>query len=149
MNQVNLIGRVGGDIDIRQTSGGKSVAELNLAVDDGFGENKKTVWVGVTLWGATADCAAKYVKKGDRLGISGRLSQDSWEDKTTGKKQTKTKVTCENMHLITDKSKDGYREPQGARSSEYGKPEQRSASQNGAKPPANVPDDDDGDTIPF
>jgi single-strand DNA-binding protein len=107
MNSVNITGRVGGEIEIRYTPSGKAVAQLTLAVDDGFGENKKTAWIGVTLWGATAECASKYVRKGDRLGISGRLSQEEWEDKATGKKQRKTKVTCENMHLLTDKRSDG------------------------------------------
>jgi len=106
MNQVNIIGRVGGEFELRHTASGKAVTEINLAIDDGFGENKKTAWIGVTLWGATAECAVKYVRKGDRLGISGRLSQEEWEDKATGKKQRKTKITCENMHLLTDKRGD-------------------------------------------
>lgn len=107
MNSVNIIGRVGGDIELRHTPSGKAVAQLTLAVDDGFGENKKTAWIGVTLWGATAECASRYVRKGDRLGITGRLSQEEWEDKATGKKQRKTKVTCQDMHLLTDKRSDG------------------------------------------
>lgn len=103
MNQINLIGRVGGEVELRHTSSGKAVAGLTLAVDDGYGENKKTLWLDVTLWGVTAETAMKYVKKGDRLGISGRLTQDEWEDKQTGKKQRKTKVTAESMHLISEK----------------------------------------------
>lgn len=100
MNSVNIIGRVGGEIDLRYTPGGKAVAQLTLAVDDGWGDNKKTAWIGVTIWGATAELAQRAVQKGDRLGITGRLSQDEWEDKATGKKQRKTKVTCDSMHLI-------------------------------------------------
>ena len=106
MNQVNLIGRVGADPELRYTGSGKAVTEINLAVDDGFGENKRTAWIGVTIWGSTAECAGKYVRKGDRLGITGRLSQDEWEDKATGKKQRKTKVTCEQMTLLGDKRAD-------------------------------------------
>ncbi len=103
MNQVNIIGRVGGDIELRYTPAGKAVCELNLAVDDGWGDNKKTVWLGVVIWGATADLAQRAVRKGDRIGITGRLSQDEWEDKATGKKQRKTKVTCQDMHLLSPK----------------------------------------------
>lgn len=102
MNSVNITGRVGGEIDLRYTPGGKAVAQLTLAVDDGWGEHKKTAWIGVTLWGATAELAKKAVQKGDRLGISGRLSQEEWEDKD-GKKQRKTKVTCESMDLYEPK----------------------------------------------
>ena len=103
MNSVNIIGRVGQDIEVRFTQSGKAVAELNLAVDDGWGENKKTAWIGVVLWGATAELAGKALQKGDRVGISGRLSQDEWEDKTTGKKQRKTKITGQNMTLLSPK----------------------------------------------
>jgi single-strand DNA-binding protein len=110
MNSVNLIGRVGGEVELRHTPSGKSVAQLTLAVDDGWGENKKTVWIGVTLWGATAELAAKALQKGDRLGVTGRLSQDEWEDKE-GKKQRKTKVTCESMHLLMPKRDSGALPP--------------------------------------
>lgn len=123
MNSVNIIGRVGGDIDLRFTPSGKAVAQLTLAVDDGWGENKKTAWIGVTIWGATAELAKKAVRKGDRLGIAGRLSQEEWDDKETGKKQRKTKVTCDSMFLIEPKRDDagqprqqlppGRREPAG------------------------------------
>lgn len=120
MNSVNITGRVGGEVDLRYTPSGKAVAQLTLAVDDGWGENKKTAWIGVTLWGATAELAKKSVRKGDRLGISGRLSQEEWEDKE-GKKQRKTKVTCESMDLYEPKRNDpgndalppGRKVPQG------------------------------------
>lgn len=138
MNQVNIIGRVGGEVELRHTPAGKAVAALTLAVDDGFGENKKTAWIGVTLWGATAECAHKYVRKGDRLGISGRLSQEEWEDKA-GKKQRKTKVTCESMDLLTDKRSDDQ--------AQTGPPAGRRADQNGAPPPP--PTDDPDDDLPF
>lgn len=110
MNSVNIIGRVGGEVDLRYTPSGKAVAQLTLAVDDGWGENKKTAWIGVTLWGPTAELAKKAVQKGDRLGISGRLSQEEWEDKD-GKKQRKTKVTCESMDLLEPKRADGPGQP--------------------------------------
>jgi len=102
MNQVNLIGRVGSDVELKFTPSGKEVAEINLAVDDGWGENKKTAWIGVTLWGKTAEIAGKYVHKGDQVAITGRLTQDEWEDKTTGKKQRKTKVTASELHLLSN-----------------------------------------------
>ena len=135
MNSVNIIGRLGSDIELRTTPSGKSVAEANIAVDDGFGENKKTVWLGVTIWGVTADLAAKALSKGSLVGISGRLSQDEWEDKQTGKKQRKTKITCESMKLIESK-----RENLGIVSPEFGKRETA---------PAPTQTIDETDDIPF
>ena len=137
MNSVNIIGRVGGEIDLRYTPSGKAVAALTLAVDDGWGENKKTAWIGVTLWGATAELAKKAVQKGDRLGISGRLSQEEWEDKD-GKKQRKTKVTCESMDLLEPKRADGPGQPYEQRRQPAGMPP--------APPATHVDEDED---LPF
>jgi len=153
MNNVNIIGRVGGEVELRQIPSGKSVAQLTLAVDDGWGENKKTVWVGVTLWGATAELAAKAVQKGDRLGITGRLSQEEWDDKETGKKQRKTKVTCESMHLLMPKRDS---QPQDAHNQSKANgyqpqqelPEGRKASP-GMPPAPQDGQDEDTDDIPF
>lgn len=138
MNSVNIIGRVGGEVELRYTPSGKSVAALTLAVDDGWGENKKTAWIGVTLWGATAELAKKTVQKGDRLGISGRLSQEEWEDKE-GKKQRKTKVTCESMHLLTNKRTDNAAAPES----------QQTRRQPAGMPPALATDTQDEDDCPF
>lgn len=145
MNQINIIGRVGADPELKHTPSGKAVLNLNLAVDDGYGENRKTVWVEVTIWAATAETAAKYVRKGHRLGISGRLSQESWEDKE-GNKRSKVKITCEAMHLLTDKRSDEpaweSAEPAAGRYAE-----RRSPNQNGATPPPDM--DDEGEDVPF
>jgi single-strand DNA-binding protein len=138
MNSVNITGRVGGEVDLRYTASGKAVAALTLAVDDGWGENKKTAWIGVTLWGATAELAKKAVQKGDRLGISGRLSQEEWEDKE-GKKQRKTKVTCDSMHLLAPKREGGPSGQPAARQSPPGMP---------PAPPAEDDQHEDED-IPF
>jgi single-strand DNA-binding protein len=82
MNSVNLIGRAGSDIELRYLPKGTAVADVNLAVTDGYGEHKKTLWIGITFWGKTAETASKYVKK------------------TTSKKNRKTKVTAESLHFI-------------------------------------------------
>ena len=135
MNTVNIIGRLGADIELRHTPSGKAVAQANMAVDDGWGANKKTVWLGVVIWGATAELAAKALTKGSRVGITGRLSQDEWEDKQTGKKQRKTKITCEQMHLL-EPSRDGDQQRQNDAHNE--------SKANGYQP--QVEDEDD---IPF
>lgn len=103
MNSVNLIGRLGRDPELRHTPSGKAVCELNLAVDNGYGENKTTAWIGCVLWDKTAEIAAQHLRKGDQCAVSGRLTQDTWDDKETGKKQTKTKVTVERLHFVGGK----------------------------------------------
>lgn len=140
MNNVHIIGRLGGDIELRHTPSGKAVTEVNIAVDDGYGENKKTVWIGTVLWDKAAEIAAQYCKKGDQVGITGRLTQDEWEDKETGKKRTKTKVTAERLYLIGGKR-------EGAPS----QPAPRQSEHNAAKSNAYQPElvEDESDDIPF
>ena len=148
MNSVNITGRVGSDIELRYTPTGKAVCEVTLAVDDGFGENKRTAWVGVTIWGATAETARKYVGKGDLLGISGRLTQDEWEDKATGKKQRKTRVTCEQMTLLPN-----HRAPGATAQARDTSAQPREGSRSATPPPrAEAPtgwDNEADDDIPF
>jgi len=112
MNSVNITGRVGGDIELRYTPSGKAVCNVNLAVDEGFGDNKKTLWLDVTIWDKQAETAQKFVHKGDMLAITGRLSQDEWEDKQTGKKMTKIKLVSESMTLLPNgKREEGWAAP--------------------------------------
>lgn len=147
MNSVNLIGRVGRDPEIRHTSTGKAVCEFSLAVDDGWGDNKKTVWLDVTAWNATAETCSAHVVKGDKLGITGRLSQDEWTDKATGQKRTKIKITADSIHFAGAKRESGQHQQRAAT------PGPRQGYQGGAAPPRDnggkdYPDDD-SDSIPF
>lgn len=136
MNSVNLIGRAGRDAELRYTPQGTAVAELNIAVDDGFGEKKKTAWIGVVCWAKTAELAAG-IRKGDRVGVSGRLTQDEWQDKESGKTQRKTKVTCEHITFIEAKRDGGDAQEAPQRQRTQGPP---------PEPAADTQEEDD---IPF
>lgn len=136
MNSVNLIGRAGRDAELRYTPQGTAVAELNIAVDDGFGEKKKTAWIGVVCWAKTAELAAS-IRKGDRVGVSGRLTQDEWQDKESGKTQRKTKVTCEHITFIEAKRDGGETQEAPPRQRTQGPP---------PEPEADTQEEDD---IPF
>ena len=116
INTVTLTGNIGNDLELRYTQTGNAVLELNLAVVSGFGEKKKTNWIGCTLWGKTAESAKEYLGKGRKIAVSGRLDQDSWEDKETGKKQSKTRVTVD--HWTFADSGKGERSQSPAQSSQ-------------------------------
>lgn len=105
MNTCNLVGRLGGDIELSHTKSGTAVADVNLAVDDGHGEKKRTYWIGLKFWGQTAELAAKHLGKGRMIAITGRLTQDEWQDKQSGQKRTKTLVTVERLHFLPDGGK--------------------------------------------
>ena len=82
MNVFNAIGRVGKDAIVRYTQAGKAVAGWPLAVDDGWGENKKTVWLDCSLWGDRAEKLAPHILKGDRLGVTGSIGTREHDGKT-------------------------------------------------------------------
>ena len=100
MNSVNIIGRLVRDPDLRTTSGGKSVANVSLAINRG----DDATFIDVTIWGDQADNFCKFHTKGDMTAISGRLTQDQWEDRDSGQKRTKIKVTCESWSFASSKS---------------------------------------------
>lgn len=84
MNSANLLGRTTADIEIRKTNSGKSVCSFTLAVD-GYGE--KTDFIRCQAWDKKADALARYVAKGQRIGVSGRISTRNYEDKHGNKRE--------------------------------------------------------------
>ena len=78
MNVINLVGRLGKDVEIRKV-GDNNVVSLSLATTDGFGDNKKTNWHNVSFWNKQAEALAKYCSKGSQLAITGSI--DYYKDK--------------------------------------------------------------------
>lgn len=91
LNRVELIGNVGNDPEVRSTQTGGKVASLSLATSrewkDGRGEKQsKTEWHRCVVWNGLgknglADVVEKYVKKGDKLYVAGRIEYRQWQDK--------------------------------------------------------------------
>jgi len=74
--QTIVLGRAGGEPQMRYTPSGKAVTNLSVAADVGFGDNKKTVWFRVTFWEKLAEVVNQYVTKGDTVYIEGELVPD-------------------------------------------------------------------------
>ena len=90
LNKVTLIGNLGADPEVRSTSGGNRVATFSLATsrswnDQSGAKQEKTEWHRCVVWntkGSTlADIVEKYVHKGDKLYIEGRIEYRQWQDK--------------------------------------------------------------------
>jgi single-strand DNA-binding protein len=97
---VTVIGTLGKDPELRSTGSGKRVASFSVAVDQGYGENKKTEWVNIIAWEKLAELAEKYLKKGKTIAVSGTLQTSSWEDKATGQKRYKTEVVARDITFM-------------------------------------------------
>lgn len=115
VNKTITIGRFVRDPDIRTTPRGTLVANFELAVNRSFsnGDGEKTeetTFIGFAAWNKTAEIIERYCHKGDELYVEGRLVNENWEDKETGKKRTKTKVIVENIQLMGKKRDDSGEE---------------------------------------
>lgn len=88
LNQVNLIGNLGADPEIRSFQNGDKVANMRLACsekwkDRNTGERKeKTEWVSITVFGPLVNVIEQYVKKGSKLYVSGKLQTRKWQDQS-------------------------------------------------------------------
>jgi single-strand DNA-binding protein len=90
-NKTILMGRLTADVELRQTASGHQVANFTLAVDRGFGEDKKTDFFPVVAWNGLAESIARYVVKGQQILVSGQLQNRQWED-NKGSKHTTTEL---------------------------------------------------------
>jgi single-strand DNA-binding protein len=100
---VQLGGALGKDPEVRSTGGGKKVVSFSLAVNKGFGDNRKTHWFNVSSYGKTAEFAEKYLTKGKGVVVSGELDVRSWEDRETGQKRTVTEIVASNILFADSK----------------------------------------------
>lgn len=82
MNLCAFIGRIGKDAVTRFTQAGKPVTGWSLAVDVGFGEDKKTLWIDCAFWGDRGQKVCEYIRKGDRIGVAGEIGTREHDGKT-------------------------------------------------------------------
>ena len=86
-NRIFISGNVARDIELRMTAGkGTPVATTSIAVNDGYGENKKTYFVNIVVWGKQAEFFANNVLKGQKVWVNGKLVIRDYEAKDGTKK---------------------------------------------------------------
>ncbi len=99
INQVTLMGRLTRDPEARATPSGKNVANFSIAVDR-IGSDDQADFIEITAWERLADLVTQYIHKGSRVLVQGRLRQDSWDDKETGKKRSRILVTASDITFL-------------------------------------------------
>lgn len=103
-NKVQLIGHVGTEPEIKSFEGGKKLANLTLATNETYKNEKgekveETQWHKVVAWGKTAEIIEKYVTKGKEIAIEGKLTHRSYEVKN-GDKRYITEVVASELLLL-------------------------------------------------
>lgn len=109
VNSAFVLGNLGQDPELKYTPGGMAVCKLNVATTerskDKDGNSKEEVeWHNVVTWGKTAENCAKFLTKGNKVAVRGKLKTRSWEDKTTGKKSYATEINAEEVQFLTPKT---------------------------------------------
>ncbi len=99
INQVILMGRLTRDPEMRTTASGKSVTSFSLAVDRG-GQDDAADFFDITAWEKLGELVNQYLTKGRRCLVQGRLRQDSWEDKETGKRRSRVEVVATDVTFL-------------------------------------------------
>jgi single-strand DNA-binding protein len=94
MNKIFEIGRLTRDPEVRMTQSGKSVCTFTIAVDDGYGENKKAYFFPVVVWNKAAEACGNSLHKGSKVAVTGKLTSRQYDNKE-GKKVTVFEIVAD------------------------------------------------------
>ncbi|EAZ79940.1 single-stranded DNA-binding protein [Algoriphagus machipongonensis] len=106
-NRVQLIGRLGSKVEIKNLDGGKTLGKVSMATNEYYKNQKgerveETTWHNIVAWGKQADLLDKYTDKGSEIAIEGKLSNRSYEDKE-GNKRYISEVVVQSILLMGDR----------------------------------------------
>ena len=120
VNKVILIGNVGKEPDVRHLDRNVVVANLVLAttergytLQNGTPVPERTEWHNIVLWGGLAEVAEKYVHKGDRIYIEGKIRTNTYEDQN-GIRRYRTEILAETMDMLSSKTAGVGQVPDGS-----------------------------------
>jgi len=97
MIQTQAIGRLGKDAEVKEVNG-KKVLEFTIAVDQGFGDKKTTLWIQCSKWGENT-AVSQYLTKGKQVHVSGEPSLNTYTNKE-GKDVTTLRLRCQEITLV-------------------------------------------------
>ena len=141
-NMALLIGRVGKDPEVRHLPNGNAVANFSLATSERWKDKATDEWKENIQWHRVtvyrgAENVGKYVQKGSMVMVTGKITYREWDDKE-GNKRSLTEIVADDVQFLDAKPSgdSGGRKPEQP-------PQQKPKAKN------DVPDDSDGDDIPF
>jgi single-strand DNA-binding protein len=106
-NRVQLIGNLGANPEIRDLSSGKKVARFSIATTDSYKDKegnqvKETQWHNIIAWNKSAEFCEKYLEKGKRIAVDGKLTNRNWED-SEGQKHYVTEIVVNEIMMLDKK----------------------------------------------
>ena len=163
LNKVMLIGNVGKDPEVRYLEGNGApqgaapkVASFPLATTERYRDRNQelrenTEWHNIVAWRNSADLAEKYIHKGSKIYVEGRLRTRSWTDQTGAKRYT-TEVVVDNMQLLdrrADSPEGGYAPAAPAAQAQPVQPQYAAPAPQPAAPAAPAVQNAPVDDLPF
>ena len=110
-NKVAFTGRLGRDPEMHFSPQGKAITTFSLAVNQG--KNKDAMWLDIVAWEEIAEHVNSDAMKGTEVEVRGRLTQDSWLDKTTQQKRKAFKVVASEVTIVRNGKEDDERNASG------------------------------------
>lgn len=98
MNKVFLTGNLTRDPEVRYTQSGKAVARMSIAVNQGYGDKQTTYFFNLQAWEKTAEFCQRYLTKGTRILVEGRLQTYSYQGKD-GTTKSGVDIVVENIEF--------------------------------------------------
>lgn len=120
VNKVILVGNLGKDPEIRNLENGAAVANFSIATSENYKDRKtgekvsQTEWHNIVAWRGLAEIAEKYLKKGHKVYIEGKLKTRTWQDQD-GNNRYSTEVITDNLTMLgnanQNENRSNYTEP--------------------------------------
>lgn len=104
MNQCIMTGRIASDIEVKCLPSGTTIANFTLAVDDGFGDKKKTYFPRMVAFAKTAETMGNTLAKGRKIIVDCRFTEEKWEK--DGQKRTAAKFIVNTFEYCDSKKQD-------------------------------------------
>ena len=103
LNRFCFTGRLTADATYRTLASGKGVLTASVAVNTGFGEYKKTLFIKVQMWGERGSRIVGFLKKGNLIASDGELSRSEWHTKDTDELRVDFVVDVVNIQMLSSK----------------------------------------------
>ena len=150
LNQVQLIGRLGRDPEVRYMPNGEAVCNFSIATSENWKDangqkQERTEWHNITLYRRLAEVAGQYLKKGALVFVQGKIQSRKYADKN-GIERTAYEIICDSMKMLGDTSGGAQQQAQPpAQNQAQPQPPQRQAQAKQPVQPVNDVEDD----VPF
>lgn len=129
INRVNITGNLTRDPELRSTATGMAVLSIGVAVSDRRKNSQTGEWedapnfIDCTMFGSRAEAVSRYLAKGMKVAIEGKLRWSQWEDRNGGGKRSKVGVVVDEIEFMTRPESQGasqqYAQPQYAQQPQY------------------------------